>query len=186
MNMKLTKRQMKHIEKFALNYYKKQDYAHNVDHMKTTVKLAEYLAKTENADMDICRLGSLLHQFHDAKKVKKVLEKIEVDKTVVDEVVHCVECCSTYTIQKAKTLEAKVVFDADFLQCLGPIGTCRGLIWLNDNKTNFLKLIKKCQEVQYRSFRLIQTETGKSLAKNLHKFDTEFYKIFNKWYRLKL
>lgn len=70
---KLTKNQIKKIKEFALKYYKTLDETHGLEHAKRTVKLAEYLAKKEGADLQIVRLGALLHQFH--KERVKIVEK---------------------------------------------------------------------------------------------------------------
>ncbi len=183
--MKLTKKQLKKIEGFALNYYKKSDYAHNIDHASRTVKLAEYIAKKEKANIEICSIAALLHQFHDTEGVEDFLNKIKVDENLIKQIIHCVRCCSTYNIYRAKTIEAKVVFDADFLQTLGPLGIYRMLSTVPFGKLSLEILANKIQKMQEERFERLQTKTGKKMVEKLHKSDLEFYKLFKKWYKVK-
>lgn len=178
--MKLTKKQIRQIKKFALDYYKKQDKPHNIWHAYKTVELAKYIAKKEEADMQICEMGALLHQFHpeNLKTVKKFLKKINVDKNMMRHLLHCVECTTRQTIHKAKTLEAKVVFDADKLQAIGPLGLMRELPYLNEaNNSDFTKTISKIKEVQRSCYRLLQTKTAKKMAKKPYDCVAKLLKI---------
>lgn len=176
----ITKKQIKQIEKFASKFYKKLDYAHNWSHAKRTVKLAEYIAKKENADVQICKISALLHQFHNKKKVEKFLRKIKLDKNLGRQIVHCVECCSTYNIHKAKTLEAKVVYDSDHLQILGVLGIYRLFSLVPFEKLS-QKTIRDIYNLQKDRVKYIQTETGKRLTKDLHIGGTTFFREFKKW-----
>lgn len=57
--MTITDRQMQAIEVFALRKYTELDYAHGKNHADRTVKLAEYIARKEGADVVVCKLGAL-------------------------------------------------------------------------------------------------------------------------------
>ena len=72
--MELNKNQIKQIERFAYNYYKKLDQTHGIEHLHRTVKLAIYLGKKEGANIQIVKLGAILHQFHNGEVVKKFLK----------------------------------------------------------------------------------------------------------------
>ena len=48
---KLTKEQIKKIKDFALSCYKKLDETHGIKHAERTVKLSNYLAKKEGANL---------------------------------------------------------------------------------------------------------------------------------------
>lgn len=175
--MKLTDGQIKQIEKFALGYYRKLDTTHNIEHAERTVKLAEYLAKKEKADVQICKLGALLHQFHDGKKVDKFLRKIRLDDDMRKQLVHCVECSATKNVHKAETTEAKIVYDADKLQCIGSFGILRELAF---RKMPFREGIKFVRRHEKRIFKNFQTKTARKLAKEPHRLVIKFFKIFDK------
>lgn len=186
---KLTKKQIKEIKEFALNYYRKiKEPEHGVEHAKKTIKLAEYLAKKEGANIEIARLGALLHQFHNGKIVGEFLKKIKIGEEIIKQLVHCVESCGRENIPKTKTLEAKVVYDADKLQVIGPYGIIREIICdvLPPRNKKFHEALKHTMTVEEQCFRTLQTKTAKDLAKKPHQFLLKFWKIFDKWDKTKL
>jgi HD superfamily phosphodiesterase len=78
--MPLARKQMLQIEKFAYKYYKNLDEMHGIEHLQRTVKLAIYLARREKADIQVVKLGAMLHQFHNGNIVKRFLGKLELIK----------------------------------------------------------------------------------------------------------
>jgi len=180
--MKLTKKQIKRIENFAFNYYRKQDFAHNIEHALRTVKLAEFLAKKEKADIQLCRIGALLHQFHDnSKAVEELLRKINIDKVSKEQILDCVRHIRRRTVNKAKSLEAKIVFDADKLQSLGPLGIYRQFAYLSEVKKLGLNKVKETKRIQEDIYKKLQTKTVKKLAKEPHKLAVKFFETLEKW-----
>jgi uncharacterized protein len=180
----LTDEQMKAIEAFALRKYSGLDYAHNVNHAHRTVKIAEYLAKKEGANVLVCKLGALLHQYHPegAEEVNKFLETLGIESKLREHIVNCVESVARSTVHKAKTLEAKIVFDADKLQIVGPFGIIRQVAYLIENrKLDFNEAIKETKELQIDIFNRLQTHTAKRLAMRPHELALEFFNIFEKW-----
>jgi len=129
-------------------------------------------------------LGALLHQYHpeEAIKVDEFLEKLNLEKNLREQIVHCIETVSRSTIKNAKTLEAKVVFDADKLQILGPFGIIRQVAYfIESEKNNFHLAIEKTKKMQIDVYNLLQTQTSKDLAEKPHKMALDFFKIFDKW-----
>jgi HD superfamily phosphodiesterase len=174
--MKLTKKQMIQIKKFALNYYKGLDKTHNIWHASETVRLAKYIARKEKASMQISELGALLHQFHPEhiKAVEKFLKKIKVDKNIANQLLHCVYCVDRKTVHEAKTLEAKIVFDADKLQTIGPFGLLREAAYLAEiTNMEFVKIIPLIKEIQKDCYRKLQTMTAKKMARKPYKLAIE-------------
>lgn len=183
----LTENQIKRIEEFSLKYYKKLDEMHGIGHAKRTVQLAKYLAKKEDANPQIVRLGALLHQFHNGKIVESFLKKIKVDKETKNQLVHCVECSSSKNIHKAETIEAKVVYDADKLQVIGPFGVIREICCdVELRGAGFRQAVKHARVSGRRLYNTLQTKTAKKLAQKLHQFMLKFWRIFDKWNRVQL
>jgi uncharacterized protein len=148
--------------------------------------LAEYLAKREGANLQIVKLGALLHQFHNGKIVERFLRKIKLDEKVIKQLAHCVECSESKRIGKAKIIEAKVVYDADKLQVIGPFGIIREIACdSGPRKMGFRESIKHTRTITQRFYKTLQTKTAKKLAKKLHQFILKFWKIFNKWDKVK-
>jgi uncharacterized protein len=187
MKTTLSPKQIELVERFALGYYKKLNYAHNVNHAIRTVKLAEYLAREEGANVQVCRLGALLHQFHDRHAVEVFLARIGIDKDTIAQLLHCVECSTRTNIHKAQTLEAKIVFDADKLQVLGPFGFCRQFGDLMTTKgASFDKAIQETWRIEndvYNDY--LQTATARRIIRAPHKQVMQFLKTFREWDRVK-
>ncbi len=172
------------IKKFAFSKYSKLDSSHDINHANRAVKLAEFLAKKEGADVLICKIGALLHQFHPegAKEVENFLRSLDIENDLLMKIVHCVESVGMSTINRAKTLEAKVVFDSDKLQIIGPFGLMREIYHRAIMKEiNFLTVVKEAKKLQEDVYVCLQTKTAKELALKPHRFMYEFFKIFNEW-----
>jgi uncharacterized protein len=188
--MKLNKNQIKQIERFAYNYYKKLDQTHGIEHLNRTVKLAIYIGKRENADIQIVKLGAMLHQFHNGEVVKKFLEKIKFDEEITNKIVHCVDCSSMKNILRTRTksIEAKVVYDADKLQVVGPFGIIREIScdMVAPRSMNFRESLKHTKMIEQKCFETLQTKTAKKLAKKPHEYVTKFWKILDKWDKVEL
>ncbi len=160
---------------------------HGVEHANRTVKLAEYLAKKEKADLQITKLGALLHQIHDAKIVEKFLKKLKINQKIIKQLVHCIECSSRENIPRARTIEAKVVYDADKLQVVGSFGVVREIScdMAPPRNKKFRDALKHTKAVEERCFKTLQTKTAKQLAKKPHQFVLRFWRIFDEWDKVK-
>ena len=180
--MSVTKTQLSQINQFARNYHSILDQTHGREHLERTMKLASYLAEKEGADTTIVKLGAMLHQFHDAEEVKNYLETIELDPEVIEQVVHCVYCSHEGTIHEAKTIEAKVVYDADKLQVIGPFGIMREIVCdVGARKRTFREALKHTKEIEQKLYETLQTETAKRLARKPHGYLAKFWEMFEEW-----
>ena len=184
---------MKKIEDFARKKAEKCDYNHDFDHVKRTVKWARYLAKKEKADVYICVVAAWLHDIeklkdedihggYGAETARVFLKKLGFNKDFIERVAHCIYCHDGASIHNAKTIEAKVVFDADKLQAQGAFGFVREFSGYSvfkklDLKTS-LKISKKKEFERYKKY--FQTKTGKKFAKEFLDFMQKFYKQYEK------
>jgi uncharacterized protein len=112
------------------------DSAHDFDHVLRVVKLAEYIAQREGADADIVRAAALLHDIglaegragHEAssaRRARDILREHGYDEAAIDAVAHAIESHRFRSGLAPRTLEAKVLFDADKLDSIGAIGIAR-------------------------------------------------------------
>lgn len=182
--MQLSDEQKKSLEEFALKKYDSLHDTHGRKHAYRTANLAAGIAKKEGADILVCRYGALLHQYHPegVEEVRNYLRSISLVDSVAEEILHCVACVEPDTITNARTLEAKVVFDADKLQTLGPFGFIREVIYRTATKSiGFLDVIEEARNLQRQMHRLIQTQTGKMIAKDLMNQSAWMLGSFDKW-----
>jgi len=113
---------------------------HDRYHVERVYNLAVHLAQKENADLDIIKAAALLHDIarsmedegsiddhanQGARMAKKILAETNFPKSKIDEVAYCIE---THRFRKGvvpKTIEARILQDADRLDIIGAIGIAR-------------------------------------------------------------
>jgi len=185
--MALTLEQKQKIREFALKKYDSLHGTHGRRHAYRTANLAEAIGEQEGADTEICRFGALLHQYHPecVDSVMAYLNSLGIPSKMANHLVHCVESVEPETIERAQTIEAKVVFDADKLQTLGAFGLLREVSYRTATRNlGFLDAVDQSRKLQQRMYNLIQTETGKMIAKDLKNQAAWILGSFDKWERL--
>ena len=124
------------VEK-ARCYYEGADAIHDFDHVLRVLALAERLAQKENADLEIVRTATLLHDVArghgdrlvadhahaGAEFARELLAEHPPEK--VEAVAHAVAAHRFRTGPSPQTLEAQVLHDADKLDAIGAIGVAR-------------------------------------------------------------
>lgn len=185
-----------------------EESGHDWWHVYRVWKLARKIAKEEKADTFVVELAALLHDLEDHKFVskkqnlaEKFLRKIGVDEETIRQVSYIIDniSFSKNVLKKLKTKEAKVVQDADRIDALGAIGIARcfatgakfrRLIY-DPNikpKVNFKNYkgsqtsINHFYEKLFQLEKLMNTKTGKRIAKERTKFMKQFLKeFFKEW-----
>ncbi len=195
--MKLNSDIMKRIEKFCAGYYKKNNVAHDLEHMYMTEKLAAYIARKEGYDIDICRAGSFFHDImnglrhsghekHALPLARRFLRKLKVDEDIIESICDCILCHSTFHIHRAKTKEAWAVHDADLLQLIGPYGYVKALsLRLVEKKMKMVDAVSSSEKKQNFCAPRMKTRIGRRIAKDNHKFMKEYYKRYKQFRSLK-
>ena len=124
----------------AKTYYHGAESAHDFDHVLRVLALAERLARTEGANIEIVRAAALLHDItrteEDARhsgdhaqtaaaRAREILLARGVALERVDAVAHAIAAHRFRGTTAPQTLEAKILFDADKLDSIGAIGVAR-------------------------------------------------------------
>ncbi len=208
------------VWEIADSYYPKHDWAHGRNHIERVLKMAIEIGKQERADLEIVELATILHDIfqnreahasiegfrHEtegSKEVRKILAKLGLANRTVDAVCHCIESHRKRSGRtEPQTIEAKCLFDADKLDCIGAIGTIRSAFVSFDHKQEFYKEVDDIEAYKRRNIRQdgtiidfalhssnleyelslrtvpsrMCTETGRRLAKERAAFMDEFYK----------
>jgi uncharacterized protein len=134
-------REKDNIIKLAQEYVQEQlkhdSSGHDWWHILRVAKTAETIAKQEKANLFICKLAAILHDVADEKfnpsleeglqKVRAWLEKNRVDRNSSAEIIDIISSMSFRGGNQPpmKTLEGKIVQDADRLDAMGAIGISR-------------------------------------------------------------
>ena len=146
----------------AREWYKDADPVHDFDHVLRVYSLAERIAQSEDADLEIVRAAALLHDSQGSAPGKEGEARAEhhmasaefagevlQDKGWPTEKIEAVQHCIRAHRFRGKedppqTLEAKVLFDADKLDVLGAIGAARTVAYAAlDNQPIFIEPSEK-------------------------------------------
>ncbi len=116
------------------------DPAHDLLHFKRVVRLAKYFCSREGGNAEVVVPAAWLHDLVivpkdsplrnqasrlSAEKAVKFLRSIDYPERFYDEISHAIEGHSFSANIEVKTIEAKIVQDADRLDGLGAIGIAR-------------------------------------------------------------
>ena len=208
------------IIKKTADYAKKtlegEGSGHDWWHVYRVWKLAKKIGRKEKADMFIVELAALLHDIADyklhggdeeigAKKAHKWLTSLRVDKKYIDHIVDIVGGINfkgARVKHNIKTLEGRIVFDADKLDAMGAIGIARTFAFgghmgreiYNPNQKPYMH--KSFEEYKngkshtinhfYEKLLLLKdfmhTETAKKIAQKRHLYLQDFLnKFYKEW-----
>ena len=195
------------------------DSGHDWWHIERVQKMAKYIARKEGGDLFVVELASLLHdiadwKFHGGnetmgpKLAKQWLKSLAVDKKTIENVCYIISNISFLGERhraKMKTLEGKIVQDADRLDALGAIGIARCFVFsgysenpiynpnVRPTKNKSVESYKKSNATAINHFyekllllkNRMNTKTAKRIAEERHQFMEEFLTRFFKEWRLK-
>lgn len=129
----------------AREWYPDNDPVHGFDHVQRVYRMAEYLARSEGADVEIVRAAALLHdavgalpddagirtEHHhaSARFARRILEIEGWEEARIQAVEHCIRAHRYRSTEEPQTLEAQVLFDADKLDVLGAWGVARTIAY---------------------------------------------------------
>ncbi len=124
----------------ARAYYQEAESAHDFDHVLRVLALAERLAAAEGADLEIVRAAALLHDIaradedripgsdHAQMAAERALAILLERGVIADRaqaVAHAIAAHRFRGATAPRSLEAKILFDADKLDSIGAVGVAR-------------------------------------------------------------
>ena len=191
----------------ARAYYPDDDYVHGFSHVLRVYRLAERIGREEKADLRIVQAAALLHDVegdfdvredhHLAAAVfaEKVLTDEGWEKEDIDKVLHCIRSHRFRDKrEEPRTLEARVLFDADKIDAIGAVGIARAVSYAiragmdvyappspsfletgelveGEFQTVAHEYLYKLRKIKDRLY----TETGKKLASKRHDLMVSFF-----------
>lgn len=157
---------------------------HDRDHVERVVKLAVYIAEREGADVEVVRISAELHDIardkpnhaiESARIAGEILRRKGYDEDFISKVVHCIESHSFSSNVKPKTLEAKVLSDADKLDAIGAIGVARVFMFSGERGRSIEDTLKHFEEKLLKLKDMLYTKTAREIARDRHEFLKMFY-----------
>lgn len=131
---------MPNIEE-ARGWYAQDDPVHGFDHVLRVLRMAEELGRELDADLEILRAAALLHDVSGAHpESRDARGRHELDSAAfareqlqregwpperIEAVQHCIRSHRFRGEEAPRSLEAKILFDADKLDVMGAFGAAR-------------------------------------------------------------
>jgi len=173
------------------------------------------IGKRENADLFVVEMAALLHdledyKFHEnkigEKMVRKWLNQLKLDKNLTKKIVEVIEGVSFKGAQQKdrfRTIESKVVADADRLDAMGAIGIARAFAYGGSvGRPLFDQKIKPILHKDFEHYKKygnsstinhfyeklfllkdrMNTTMGQKIAKSRHKFMEDYLtRFYDEW-----
>ena len=215
--MKIDEKIIKEIAEKAQSFFIGASGCHDWSHVERVHNLALRIASEEKADINIVAIAAYLHDIGRKEDMKtkgkidhaekgaeladKILLKYDLEEEVKEDILHCILSHRNRNSHIPKTIEAKVLFDADKLDSIGAVGVARDFLFAGAAGScclytgNEKKLLKEGRDFSYSeedsalleyyfTLRKIKskmfTKTGKKIAKERHKYMAEFFKRFER------
>jgi uncharacterized protein len=177
------------------------------------LRLVERIGRAEKADLEILRAAALLHDIGRKEEEKtgichaekgallarKILMDCGFPESKIEAVLHCIETHRFRGDLKPRSLEAKILFDADKLDAIGAIGIARAYsfggergqkLYTDSSEANKFELKKQIDlkhtpvvEFTVKLSKIIehlQTKTARKIARGRHRFMVKFYERLKK------
>jgi uncharacterized protein len=200
------------IREIAKKYFLSANSCHAWDHTERVINNCLHIGKIENADLEILEIAAILHDIkkpeemrkkgkichakEGAEEAKKILEEINFPKEKIKKICECIKSHRNKINISPKSLEAKILFDADKLDAIGAIGVARLFMFANsygaklhEKNLDFEKIESYSKDdTAYREFIMktqytkgkMLTKEGKRMAEERQAFMFEFFERLNK------
>ncbi|MCK5415993.1 HD domain-containing protein [Candidatus Parcubacteria bacterium] len=133
------------IKNEAKTFFVDASGCHDWSHIERVHNLSQKIGKEENADLDILKLASYLHDIarkqemevkgtfchaeKGAEMALNLLKKYNLNNDVINNVVHCISTHRYRNNKKPETIEACVLYDSDKLDSIGAVGIARTFLF---------------------------------------------------------
>jgi uncharacterized protein len=173
------------FEKIASELMK--DPTHDFEHAKRVCSISIRLAREEKADEDVVKAAALLHDVgysldekeHESKSMevaRSLLDMTDFPKGKKENVLECIKQHRFSKGEKAMSLEAKILQDADRLDAIGAVGIARCFLWSGEHRKVLKEAIGHFNEKLLKLKDRMNTEGGKRMAEERHRFMLDFLK----------
>ena len=181
------------VRNFALNN-SEQDDIHGFLHIERVLNLCLHLGKKLSANLLVLEIAALLHDIGRNHKKRKTSNKnhaelssemaskflnsytIELSQEDFKNIIHSIRSHSFSNNSIPKTLEAKILSDADKLDALGAIGLYRTIGFTVKNNGKLDDVINHLEEKITKLKDRLYLDISKKIAEKRQKIILDFYK----------
>ena len=180
------------IKEFVIQNSEKNDI-HGFDHVERVLKLSIAIGEKVDADLINLKIAVLLHdigRIHEKKNKERrnhadisaelatqylTSNKFNFSKKDTENITHCIQAHSFSNNITPKTLEAKILSDADKLDALGAIGLYRTIGFTLLRKGNLENVIEHLENKILKLKSRMFLDISKKIAKSREKLIINFY-----------
>lgn len=177
------------IRKFARENSESDDI-HGFPHIKRVYNLCLKIGKKLDADIKILKIAALLHDIGRNKEAEikrnhaeisaelanNFLAPFDLIKEEIENIIHCIRAHSFSNEIEPKTLEAKILSDADKLDALGAIGLYRTIGFTVKNRGGVDQVIDHLKTKIMKLRNQMYLDVSKKIANERERIISNFYK----------
>jgi uncharacterized protein len=200
-------REWESIKSLIQKEMKSSPDSHGWDHVQRVYALCLKIGKKEKADRTVLGLAALLHDIGrkeeqiskgkmcharvGAEMADQFLTQWGIPDPIKKEVLHCIRTHRFRGNQSPKSLEARILFDADKLDSIGAVGVGRAFLFagevgarLHNSHQDLSQTFSYTREdTAYREFQVklikvrdrMLTPSGRAMAESRHRFMVRFF-----------
>jgi len=184
------------VRTFAYNNSEKNDI-HGFTHVERVLKLSSEIGVVLNANLPVIKIAALLHDVgRYLKKDNEVKNHAEISAEIaenfiiknnfnlalgdVENILHCIRAHSFSNDLEPKSLEAKILSDADKLDALGAIGLYRTIGFTIKKLGDIKQVIHHLENKILNLKDMIYLDYSKQIAEKRHELILDFYNQIKK------
>lgn len=163
---------------------------HGWDHVERVYELCCFIGEKEEGDLETIKIAALLHDIardkrgdhakNSADEAERILLALSFPRTKIPRIVDAIKTHRFSGKSKPRTLEAKILADADKLDAMGAVGIYRAAAFGAEVQRPIQNTIDHFDEKLLRLKDLMHTKTARRLADGRHKFMLSYLKQIEK------
>ena len=201
---------IKEVSEKAAAYFDDARGSHAWDHTQRVNKLCEHIGRKELADMAVLQVAAILHDIGRPREDKTsgrichaeigadmaqpIVSCLPLAQAQKDNILHCIRSHRFRGRHRPRTLEARVLFDADKLDAIGAVGVARAFLFAGEIGARLHNPHQRPEDTApysvddtgYREYRLklikvkgrMMTTEGRRMAEKRHQFMQHFFEQF--------
>lgn len=198
------------LKSFARKCFLNSRGSHDWDHTQRVFNLCMHIGRVEGADLEVLKIaaylhdvgrslqdeskGTICHAEKGAEMARASLKRYPISDDKKDNIIHSIRAHRFRGNHQPRTLEAKVLFDADKLDAIGAIGIGRAYLFAGEVGAKLHNPSLDPEDTEpyseedtgFREFRLklskikdrMLTGEGSRMAKERHAFMDMFFERF--------
>jgi uncharacterized protein len=160
---------------------------HGFEHTERVIELCRRLGEVLGANMDVLIPAAVLHDVsrneenhaeRGADEAVKILGTAGVDPKKIPLICEAIRAHSFSQGEKAKTIEAMILSDADKLDAMGALGIYRTALYSGEHMRPVNEFIEHFHEKLLTLKDLIYTDEARLVAEGRHKYMLEYLEEF--------